>query len=154
MAKFSVNGMDEISASFEQLANLSNQDKLGVIMAGAQILLQRQKEKIEALFTQRTGDLADSLTIEEKVDDTDVFAYISPKGKHRGSSTGKRKRKNGRSNGRYSGTNAEVGYILEYGSPRISPGFHWMETANEEAESESLEAMQSAWSNVLDTKGL
>lgn len=154
MAKFSVNGMDEISASFEQLADLSGRDKLGVIMAGAQVLLRRQKEKIEALFAQRTGDLANSLTIEEKSDDEGAFAYIYPKGKHRGSSTGKRKRKNGRSNGKYSGTNAEVAYILEYGSPRISPGFHWMETANEEAEDESLSAMQAAWNDVLDTKGL
>lgn len=154
MAKFSINGMDEISASFEQLADLSDRDKLGVIMAGAQVLLQRQKEKIEALFAQRTGDLANSLTIEEKSDDEGAFAYIYPKGKHRGSSTGKRKRKNGRSNGKYSGTNAEVAYILEYGSPRISPGFHWMETANEEAEDESLAAMQAAWNDVLDTKGL
>ena len=154
MAKFSINGMDEISASFEQLADLSDRDKLGVIMAGAQVLLQRQKEKIDALFAQRTGDLANSLTIEEKSDDEGAFAYIYPKGKHRGSSTGKRKRKNGRSNGKYSGTNAEVAYILEYGSPRISPGFHWMETANEEAEDESLAAMQAAWNDVLDTKGL
>ena len=154
MAKFSVNGMDEISASFEQLADLSDRDKLGVIMAGAQVLLRRQKETIEALFAQRTGDLANSLTIEEKSDDEGAFAYIYPKGKHRGSSTGKRKRKNGRSNGKYSGTNAEVAYILEYGSPRISPGFHWMETANEEAEDESLAAMQAAWNDVLDTKGL
>lgn len=154
MAKFSVNGMDEISASFEQLADLSDRDKLSVIMAGAQVLLQRQKEKIEALFAQRTGDLANSLTIEEKSGDDGVFAYIYPKGKHRGSSTGKRKRKNGRSNGKYSGTNSEVAYILEYGSPRISPGFHWMETANEEAEDESLAAMQSAWNDVIDAKGI
>lgn len=154
MAKFSINGMDEIAASFEQLADLSARDKLGVIMAGAQVLLQRQKEKIEALFAQRTGDLANSLTIGKKSDDDGVFAYIYPKGKHRGSSTGKRKRKNGRSNGKYSGTNAEVAYILEYGSPRISPGYHWMETANEEAEDESLAAMQAAWNDVLDTKGL
>ena len=74
MAKFSVNGMDEISASFEQLADLSDRDKLSVIMAGAQVLLQRQKEKIEALFAQRTGDLANSLTIEEKSGDDGVFA--------------------------------------------------------------------------------
>ena len=153
MAKFSFNGMDEISASFEQLANLTDEDKMSVIMPAANILLDRQRDKILSLFKQHTGDLADSLTIEERSSDDGVFAYIFPKGKHRGSSTGKRKRKNGRSNGKYSGTNAEVAYILEYGSPRIS-ATHWLENANEEAEPEVVAAEQEAWNNLVSRKGL
>ena len=153
MAKFSFNGMDEISASFEQLSNITDEDKLSVIMPAAKLLLQRQREKILSMFTQHTGDLADSLTIEERSDDNGVLAYLFPKGKHRGSSTGKRKRKNGRSNGKFSGTNAEVGYILEFGSPRIA-ATHWMETANEEAEAEVISAQQAAWGELLTKKGL
>ena len=153
MAKFSFNGMDEISASFEQLANLSDQDRLGVIMAGANVLVTRQKEKIVQLFQQRTGKLADSIKIAVKDDGDGSYAYISPEGKHPGSGTGRRKRRNGRSNGKYSGTNAEVAYILNYGSPRIS-ATHWLENANEEAEGEMMESMQAAWDDVLDTKGL
>lgn len=152
MAKFSFNGMDEISASFEQLSRLTDEDKMSVIMPAAKLLLQRQREKIESLFTQRTGDLANSLTIEEKNGDDGVFAYIFPKGKHRGSSTGKRKGKR-RSNGKYSGTNAEVAYILEYGSPRIS-ATHWLENANEEAESDVIAAQKEAWNDLLTKKGL
>lgn len=152
MAKFSFNGMDEISASFEQLSRLTDDDKMSVIMPAAKLLLQRQRDKILSLFTQRTGDLADSLTIEEKSDDDGVFAYIFPKGKHRGSSTGKRKGKR-RSNGEYSGTNAEVAYILEYGSPRIS-ATHWLENANEEAEEEVISAQQAAWDELITKKGL
>ena len=152
MAKFSFNGMDEISASFEQLSRLTDEDKMSVIMPAAKLLLQRQREKIESLFTQRTGDLANSLTIEEKNGDDGVFAYIFPKGKHRGSSTGKRKGKR-RSNGKYSGTNAEVAYILEYGSPRIS-ATHWLENANEEAEDEVISAQQAAWDELITKKGL
>ena len=49
MAKFTFNGMDEISASFEQLSRLSDEDKLSVIMPAAKLLLQRQKEKIQQL---------------------------------------------------------------------------------------------------------
>lgn len=153
MAKFSFNGMDEISASFEQMASLSDEDKMSVIMPAAKLLLERQRDKILSLFTQHTGDLANSLTVEERSDDDGVFAYIFLKGKHRGSGTGKRKRKDGRSNGKYSGTNAEVGYILEYGSPRIS-ATHWMETANEEAVEEVVAAQQSAWDDLLTTKGM
>lgn len=153
MAKFSFNGMDEISASFEQLANITDEDKMSVIMPAARFLLERQRDKILSLFTQRTGDLAKSLTIQERSDDAGAFAYIFLKGKHRGSSTGKRKRKDGRSNGKYSGTNAEVGYVLEYGSPRIS-ATHWMENANEEAEDEVVEIQQEAWNEMLTKKGL
>lgn len=152
MAKFSFNGMDEISASFEQLSNLSDEDKMSVIMPAAKLLVERQRQMIERLFRKRTGDLADSLDIQQKSGEDGAYASIYLKGKHRGSSTGKRKGKR-RSNGRYSGTNAEVGYILEYGSPRIAAR-HWMETANEEAEDEVVAAEQAAWDNLITQKGL
>lgn len=152
MAKFSFNGMDEISASFEQLANLTDEDRLSVIMPAAQLLVERQKAKIVELFQQRTGDLKDSIKIKVKDDDDGSYAYISPEGKHRGSSTGKRKGKR-RSNGKYSGTNGEIGYILNYGSPRIS-ATHWLENANEEAEEEVIAAQQEAWNDLVTKKGL
>ena len=152
MAKFSFNGMDEISASLEQIANLTDEDKMSVILRGARLLLERQREKIASVFKQRTGALAKSLTIQERSDDDGVFAYIFPKGKHPGSSTGKRMKK-GRSSGKYSGSNAEVAYILEYGSPRIA-ATHWLENANEEYADELTETMQSAWNDLLTEKGL
>jgi hypothetical protein len=152
MAKFSFNGMDEISASFEQLANITDEDKMSVIMPAARLLAERQKEKIVQLFQQRTGDLKDSIRIREKKDDDGPYAYIAPEGKHRGSSTGKRRGKR-RSNGKYSGTNEEVGYILNYGSPRIA-ATHWLENANEEAEAEVIEAQQNAWNELVTKKGL
>ena len=152
MAKFTFNGMDEISASFEQLANISDEDKMAVIMPAARLLLKRQKEKIQSLFNQVTGALADSLTIQEKSDDSGAYAQIYLKGKHPGSSTGKRKGKR-RSNGKYSGTNAEIGYILEYGSPRIA-ATHWMENANEEAADEVIAAEEAAWNDLITEKGL
>lgn len=152
MASFTFNGVDELSASFDQLANLTDQDRMGIILPAARLLVERQREKIQQLFTQRTGDLAGSLTIQEKTGEDGAYAHIYLKGKHRGSGTGKRKRKNGRSNGKYSGSNAEVGYILNYGSPRIA-ATHWMEVANEEAEEEVAETMQAAWNDILETKG-
>lgn len=152
MGKFSFNGVDELSASFEQLAKLSDEDKMSVIMPAAKLLVERQREMIQRLFKQRTGDLADSLTIQEKSGEDGAYAHIYLKGKHRGSSTGKRKGKR-RSNGRYSGTNAEVGYILEHGSPRIAAR-HWMENANEEAEDEVVAAEQAAWDDLVTKKGL
>ena len=152
MAKFNFNGMDEISASFEQLANLTDEDRLSVIMPAARLLVQRQKEKIVQMFQQRTGDLEKSIKIKVKDDGDGSYAYISPEGKHRGSGTGKRRGKR-RSNGKYSGTNAEVGYILNYGSPRIA-ATHWLENANEEAEKEVIAAQQEAWNDLVTKKGL
>ena len=152
MAKFTFNGMDELSASFEELSQLSDEDKMSVIMPAAKLLVERQRQMIERLFRKRTGDLVNSLTIQQKSDEDGAYAHIYLKGKHRGSSTGKRRGKR-RSNGRYSGTNAEVGYILEYGSPRIAAR-HWMENANEEAEDEVVATEQAAWEELLTQKGL
>ena len=152
MAKFTFNGMDEISASFEQLAQISDDDKASVLMPAAELLKDRQTQKIMDMFRQRTGDLAKSIAVELKGAGEDFHAYIFPKGKHRGSSTGKRMKK-GRSSGKYSGTNAEVAYILNYGSPRIN-ATHWLENANEEAESEIMAVEQDAWNSLLEKKGL
>lgn len=152
MGKFRFNGIDQISASFEQLNSLTDSDKMSIIMPAAKILLERQVQKIQAMFNQRSGDLANSLTIEQRNGDNGPYAYIFPKGKHSGSTTGKRKGKR-RSNGSYSGTNAEVAYILEYGSTRITAR-HWMETANEEAEDEVVSAQAAAWDQLLSEKGV
>lgn len=152
MAKFSFNGLDEISASLEQLSKLTDEDKVSILMPSAQLLLQRQKEKIAKLFKRRTGDLEASLSISQQNSDLGPSLFIAPEGKHRGSSTGKRKGKR-RSNGKYSGTNAEVAYILEYGSPRIA-ATHWMENANEEAADEVTASQQDAWNELVTKKGL
>lgn len=152
MAKFTINGMDEISASFEQLANITDEDKSSVLMAGAEVLQERQTQKIIDMFRQRTGDLAKSISVQLKGSGEDFHAYIFPKGKHRGSSLGRRMKK-GRSSGKYSGTNAEIAYILNYGSPRIN-ATHWLDIANEEAEPEVIAAEQDAWNSMLEQKGL
>lgn len=152
MAKFSFNGMDEISASFEQLSSLSDEDKMSVIMPAAKLLAERQKQKILTRFKKRTGDLSNSITIQQKSDQDGAYAHIYLKGKHRGSSVGRRLKK-GRSSGKYSGTNSEIGYILNYGSPRIA-ATHWLEEANEEASEEVTEVQQEAWNDLMEKKGL
>lgn len=153
MARFNFNGLDAIEASFQELSQLSDEEKYSVIAPAAELLKQRFVEKIKSLFVPRSGALAESITIVQKSDDAGTYAHITPTGKHPSSSTGKRKRKDGRSNGRYSGSNAEVAWILEHGSPRITPR-HWMETTNEESEEEVLTAEAAAWDSLLKSKGL
>lgn len=156
MAKFNFDGIDYISAKFEQLAQIDDDDKMSVIRPAAEFLKGKHQEKILSKFKRRTGALAGSITVEQKSDDDGAYAHIAPKGKHPRSTTGKRmKPENGkrRSSGSYSGTNAEVAYILEYGSPRI-PASHWMEEANEEAADEVVAIQQDAWDKLVAEKGL
>lgn len=157
MAKFTFDGIDSISFLSDEFMQLTDDDKLSVIMPAAELLKTRHQEKIRQVFKQRSGTLAKSIGIAVKSDDSGVYAYVSPEGKHPKSSTGKRfkKGKDGkrRSSGKYSGSNAEIGYILEYGSPRIRPR-HWMETANEDAEGQIAEIQQEAWNDLMEKKGL
>lgn len=157
MAKFSFDGIDSISFLSDEFMGLTDEDKLSVIMPAAEFLKDRHQEKIRQVFKQRSGDLAKSIRVSVKTDDSGSFAHIAPSGKHRSSSTGKRfkKDKDGkrRASGKYSGSNAEVAYILEYGSPRISPR-HWMETANEEAENQIVAIQQEKWNELMEKKGL
>ena len=152
MAKFSFNGVDSLEASFEQLSQLSSEEKLSILLPSGQLLLDRQKEKIRKLFKRRTGDLEDSLTLSTKEGEESPVVTIYPTGKHRNSFTGKRMKK-GRPSGKYSGTNAEVAYILNYGSPRIA-ATHWLENANEEAEADVIASQQEAFNELLEKKGL
>lgn len=152
MAKFSFNGFDTIEASFQQLSELTPEEKYSVISPAAELLKQRFVDKIRSLFVPRSGALAGSITIEQKTDDSGIYAHISPKGKHPKSSTGRRNKK-GRSSGKYAGSNAEIAWILEYGSARIAAR-HWMETTNEESEDDVLAAEESAWNDLLQSKGL
>lgn len=158
MASFKFDGIDYISAKFEQLAQIGDEDKMSIIRPAAEFLKGKHQEKIRSKFRQLTGALANSITIEQKSDEDGAYAHISPKGKHPRSSTGKRMKKvdgsdKRRSSGSYSGTNAEVAYILEYGSPRISAS-HWMEEANEEAADELVAIQQEAWDDLVTQKGL
>ena len=58
-----------------------------------------------------------------------------------------------RSSGTYSGTNAEVLYYLEYGTPRIDAS-HAIEITNEQAEEEILQIEANAWDEHLKSLGL
>ena len=153
MASFKFDGIDYISASLDQLSNISDAEKMSIIRPAAEFLRSKYQDVIGQLFVRRSGDLADSITIEEKTDENGAYAHIFPKGKHRGSGTGKRKRKNGRSNGRYSGTNSEIAYILNYGSPRIA-ATHWLENTNDEVSDEIVAIQQEQWDALVTQKGL
>lgn len=154
MGSFKFNGVDGISASFQQLANLSDDDKLKILRPSAEKLRELQSAAIRKFYKVVSGALSESLVVEEKEGPKFV---ISAKGKHPGTGTGKRmkKGKDGkrRPSGNYSGTNAEVLYYLEYGTPRIA-ATHAIEITNDEAEDEVVRLQAEAWDEHLKSLGL
>lgn len=134
MAKFSFNGVDSISADFEQLSKVDEDTKYRILEAGAKILKEKMEEVIrrKELMDPVMPQLVNSIKIKRKKSKDEIFVRISPEGK----------RKDGKK------TNNEVGYALELGTPRI-PAKHWMETASEEAEENAYWAMESAWDEYL-----
>lgn len=152
MAAFKYNGVDALNLTFDKMANLSGDDRLRIIRPGAELLRERLVDKVLTLFTQRSGALAKSFKLKERAWEDGAGISVYPTGKHPKSSTGKRRRKR-RSNDPYDGTNAEVAFILEYGSPRIKAS-HFMETTAEESEGVVYEAMQAELNAILTELGL
>lgn len=157
MAGFNFQGIGAITASFEELENLSDDEVVQLLTPAAEKYKTAYQEAVKSTFKQRTGDLHRSISIEKKTADGRPFLRVSPKGKHRGTGTGKRKKKgaNGkrRSSGNYSGTNAEVAYYLNYGTPRIA-ATHWLDNAADKTEPEATAAVEKAWDELLTNKGL
>lgn len=157
MAKFKFNGVDGIEACFEQLARLTDDDKRKILEPAAELIRDKHSAAIRSRYTKTSnrGILADSISVSWKTGENGPIARIAPKGKHPGTGTGKRMKKTGkgrRSSGKYSGSNAEVLYYLEYGTPRI-PASHLIGKVNEDAEPEVAEAVAAGWDEHLKNKG-
>lgn len=147
MAKFSTRGVDELTLSLEQLATTPEETQYSILEAGASALIPRWKETLQSM--KRTGQLIESVKAARKKGETPIVA-ITPKGKRKGAYTGQRKTHGG---GTYQGTNAEVAYVLEYGTPRMA-ATHWMETTNEEASDEVVAAEAAVWDDYLKSMNL
>lgn len=150
MAKFSTRGVDELILSLEQLATTPEETQYSILEAGASALIPRWKEKLQSM--KRTGQLIESVKAARKKGETLIVA-ITPKGKRKNAFTGKRFKRDGSPSGTYQGTNAEVAYVLEYGTPRMA-ATHWMETTNEEAGDEVVAAEAAVWDDYLKSLNL
>lgn len=147
MAKFNTRGVDELTLSLEQLATTPEDTQYSILEAGAATLITRWKEKLQPM--RQTGQLIESIKAARKKGNSPIVA-ITPKGTRKGAYTGKRKTHRG---GTYQGTNAEVAYVLEYGTPRMA-ATHWMETANEEASDAVVAAEAAVWDEYLKSQNL
>ena len=156
MMEMHIDGLDRVSVSFLQLQQLSKDQIWDIIAPAADTLKTRMQDVISRLFTQHSGSLRESIHVERKISKGGVvYAQVGPdQQKHPKATQGKRKRNaQGGGGGKYAGTNAEVGWILEYGSTRI-PAKHWMETACNEAEEELHEQLEAGWDAAVTAAGL
>lgn len=156
MMNFHIDGLDRLSVSYASLSRISDDELWAIIEPAANTLKDKMQETISALFTQRSNSLHDSIEVKRKLSKGGaVYALVGPNDKkHPKSSTGKRRaRAQGGKGGSYSGTNAEVGWILEYGSQRID-GFHWMEQSVTATEEELLGILEAGFNAACEAVGL
>lgn len=156
MMNFHIDGLDRLSVSYASLSQISDDELWAIIEPAANTLKDKMQETISALFTQRSNSLHDSIEVKRKLSKGGaVYALVGPNDKkHPKSSTGKRRaRAQGGKGGSYSGTNAEVGWILEYGSQRID-GFHWMEQSVTATEEELLGILEAGFNAACEAVGL
>lgn len=150
---------------------LQPEDKLAILRPGATLLLQRLREFLEANTNDPNskirGRLAESLAAVEN--DVVGSIIVTPRGIHHGKSAkrkrseGYRRAKTGQGKGRINKSShhgmaggvstTDVGYYLEYGTPRMAP-LHWMETVNEQSGDEVQAALEAAWDEYLKSLGL
>lgn len=152
MASFKFDGVDALGLTFEKKANLSDDDLLRIIRPGAELLRERLSKKVRSIFAQRTGALADSFKLTERVLTDGASITVLPGGKHSHPVMGKRKPRR-KSDANHERTNIEIAFILEHGSPRIK-ATHFMETTAEESEDAVYAAMEKELDAVLAEKGL
>ena len=149
-------------------SELTSEDLLSILRPAAQALRQKYTDTILRLFKRHTGSLAESIQVDESgfdrayMDLSEAVVTVTPKGKHKGSKRAARSRA-GSANRKYAKhnrtakataiSNAELAYLLEFGTPRIA-ATHWMENTNESVEGEIQDIIDVEYTRVLKEKGL
>lgn len=156
MAKLDVQGFDAFAADLEAAKNLTEEEQRTILTAGAEVLKEWMQRSISSLGLVLSGVLRDSIKIFHKQEDGRPYAEVYPSGRHHvthgyGPGPGARR---GKGSTRTVNAGA-VGFVLEYGAPdRGLNAYHWMETAVESSADEVHDAMQEAFNEVLDAKGV
>lgn len=154
MARLDVQGFDAFAADLEAAKNLTEEESYTILEAGGEVLKAKMQETISRMGLILNDVLRKSIKIFRKTGER-PYLEVYPSGKHHvthgygpdGRGTGRRRTVDA----------AEVGFVLEYGAPeRNLRAYHWMETAGLRAtvSGELTEAMQQAFNEVLDAKGV
>jgi hypothetical protein len=132
-------GLDDLIGDLEKLADLPDEVMDGMVNAEADVVVKAHKKELEARGMRQTGQLINSVgktgvTTKGYSHAVDVY----PQGTR---DDGVR--------------NAEVGFILEYGSPKKHiPASNWMAQANEGCADEAVKAAGAVYDEFLKKHNL
>ncbi len=151
-----IDGLDELSVSLAELSRLNDDQIWSIIEPAADVVKSKMREAIDRFFPKTewtTGTLHDSIEVKRKISKSGaVYALVGPNNKkHPKILKGLRKMRRPRKK-TIKGTNAEIWWILNYGSERID-ATHWADTACDEADPEALQLLQDGFNRVLEEAG-
>lgn len=144
MAKFAVNGIDELAAELKQLGQLGNGELVSdMLEAGAEVVADEWRKGIQSTVKSKedggrgTGDMEKSVAPAKGIKKADGVSVkeIYPQGKD---SKGVR--------------NAEKAFILHYGKSGQAPT-RFVDAAEEAAEDKAVSAMENVFNDYLEKEG-
>lgn len=135
MARFEVEGMDEIIRQMKSMQQLTGKVAEAMLMAGAKEVQEAWRESAEKHQHRDTGQLIESIGYPRKPKAaSDLLSIdIYPQGKN---DRGIR--------------NAEVAFVLHYGTRKM-PGSGWVDDADAISGPRVTSAMQRIWTAYLET---
>lgn len=144
---YSFEGINELELTMQEVAELPDATKDAMLSAGADVFIRACKNKITELGMVRTGQLLNSIKAfpKRKKRDNELYYLVYPAGTRRKQSRSSKK----------AATNAEVGFIHEYGLPRKHiPAKQWMRSAVEASADAVVAAEAAVYDQYLRSKGL
>lgn len=137
MGKLNINGIDELMLDFADLSDLPDSLVSEMLEAEAEEIIGEQKKSAP----YRNGDLSGSIKADVVKIDKQGNHYITvrPAGTHHKNKDGK------------AVTNAELGFIYEYGAPQKGiKARQWMRKANEKAAPRAVAAAERVYNEFID----
>lgn len=143
MARFEFSGIDELSLSLKEVAELPDEVIDAMLDARADVVVAAQQQAAKRMLKGQyvTGETARSIKKgKPKLRDGQRVLYVTP--------TGSRKRGKAKAV-----RNAEITFINEYGTRKI-PARNFIRTANESCADVATAAEFEVYSRYLEEKGL
>lgn len=167
MAKFNAQGIEGLSLSLEEFSEIPDSVVVDMLMAGGEVIKKAHEAAIKRTFKRHSGHLADSPSIHLKAggksNGFQRYVLVYPQGAHhtyraksrtyvpyRWGRVGESKRTKG---GEKTATNADVGFVQEFGGHGNEPTM-WMREANEKAADACADAELAVYDQWAKSKGL
>lgn len=153
MARLDYGGFDEVELSLKDIADMSEEEKKKIIQAGAEVAAEKLRAMLPKADGKRSGQLREGVKFKFVSSSGEPVAKVGSYGKRKNGYTGKRKSK-GKNKGNYQGTNEEVLYLLEYGTPRMKQPRAYLAKLAQSAADAVTDAMNEALGEYLASKGV